>query len=156
MVKTRFSHDFSRFSITKTRPSIVTNSEHLRERLCSRSGVLSESRDCFSSRACFRHRPMKDLSRNESSLLRVKRRKWMWSDTTITWRDVGVSKFFCGKRTVWKRRASTTVGPKRNRVFDGAASLVFYTDGGGQQAFLKSPERVATLQSLADKGVGLG
>ena len=45
--------------------------------------------------------------------------------------------------------------PKDESVFDGAQSVVFYTDGGGKQAFLSSPERLAKLQSLMDAGVGL-
>ncbi len=45
--------------------------------------------------------------------------------------------------------------PKDESVFDGAKSVVFYTDGGGKQAFLSSPERVAKLQSLMDAEVGL-
>ena len=45
--------------------------------------------------------------------------------------------------------------PADTHVFDGANSLVFYTDGAGKQAFLKSPDRVATMQALADAGVGL-
>lgn len=44
--------------------------------------------------------------------------------------------------------------PEDAHVFDGAKSIVFYTDGGGKQAFLKSPERVAVMQSLADAGTG--
>jgi hypothetical protein len=45
--------------------------------------------------------------------------------------------------------------PADERVFDGASSIVFYTDGGGKQAFLKSPARIAKLQSLIDSGVGV-
>ena len=42
--------------------------------------------------------------------------------------------------------------PADEQVFDKANSVVFYTDGGGKQAFLAKPERVANLQKLADKG----
>ncbi len=45
--------------------------------------------------------------------------------------------------------------PEDENVFDGASAVVFYTDGGGKQAFLNSPERIAKIQSLADAGVGL-
>lgn len=45
--------------------------------------------------------------------------------------------------------------PDDVHVFDGASSVVFYTDGGGKQAFLASPERVAQMQALADQRVGL-
>jgi len=44
--------------------------------------------------------------------------------------------------------------PEQEDVFEGAAAVVFYTDGGGKQAFLASPARVAKMQSLADSGVG--
>ncbi len=45
--------------------------------------------------------------------------------------------------------------PADEQVFDGAASIVFYTDGGGKQAFLTTPARVAKMQSLVDAGVGI-
>jgi len=45
--------------------------------------------------------------------------------------------------------------PDDKQVFEGASSIVFYTDGGGKQAFLNSPDRIQTMQSLADAGVGL-
>jgi hypothetical protein len=45
--------------------------------------------------------------------------------------------------------------PADEQVLDKAHSVVFYTDGGGKQAFLTKPERVANLQKLADKGVGI-
>lgn len=45
--------------------------------------------------------------------------------------------------------------PDEERLLDEAAAVVFYTDGGGKQAFLASPERVARMQSLVDAGVGL-
>ena len=45
--------------------------------------------------------------------------------------------------------------PEETQILDGASSIVFYTDGGGKQAFLASPDRVARLQSLVDGGVGL-
>ncbi len=40
-------------------------------------------------------------------------------------------------------------------VFDQASSIVFYTDGGGKQAFLDTPERIATMDKLAKRGCGL-
>ena len=45
--------------------------------------------------------------------------------------------------------------PKDESVFEGASSVVFYTDGGGKQAFLSKPARLAKLQTLMDAGVGL-
>ncbi|MGB3119779.1 MAG: ThuA domain-containing protein [Verrucomicrobiales bacterium] len=45
--------------------------------------------------------------------------------------------------------------PSDETVFNGAASVVFYTDGGGKQAYLNSPERIATVQKLVDAGVGI-
>ena len=45
--------------------------------------------------------------------------------------------------------------PDDESVFANAKAVVFYTDGGGQQAFLNSPQRVAKLQSLVDAGVGM-
>lgn len=45
--------------------------------------------------------------------------------------------------------------PEDEAVFDGAASIVFYTDGGGLQAFVQSPERIAKVQSLVDAGTGI-
>lgn len=45
--------------------------------------------------------------------------------------------------------------PEDDSLFDGAAAVVFYTDGGGKQAFLTSPARMAKLQTLSDAGVGL-
>ncbi|OYW28191.1 MAG: hypothetical protein B7Z47_06005, partial [Chthoniobacter sp. 12-60-6] len=39
--------------------------------------------------------------------------------------------------------------------FDGAAAVVFYTDGGGKQAYLATPEHVATVQKMAEAKVGL-
>ena len=41
------------------------------------------------------------------------------------------------------------------KVFDGANAVVFYTDGGGKQAFLSSPQRIDKVQSLVDARVGL-
>jgi hypothetical protein len=40
-------------------------------------------------------------------------------------------------------------------VFNDASSIVFYTDGGGKQAFMTSPARIARMQALVDRGVGL-
>ncbi len=45
--------------------------------------------------------------------------------------------------------------PSDEAVLEQASSIVFYTDGGGKQAFLSSPERVAKMQSLVDAGVGI-
>ncbi|MBI1313666.1 trehalose utilization [bacterium] len=45
--------------------------------------------------------------------------------------------------------------PSDEQAFDGVSCVVFYTDGGGKQAFLASPQRVARMQSLVDAGVGL-
>lgn len=39
--------------------------------------------------------------------------------------------------------------------FDNAHAIVFYTDGGGKQAFLESADRIAKIQALVDRGVGL-
>lgn len=45
--------------------------------------------------------------------------------------------------------------PADESVFDGAAAVVFYTDGGGKQAYLATPEHVALVQNLADGKTGL-
>ena len=45
--------------------------------------------------------------------------------------------------------------PTDEATFDGAHSVVFYTDGGGKQAFLSTPQRVAKLQSFVDAGIGV-
>ncbi|MDA7504069.1 ThuA domain-containing protein, partial [bacterium] len=45
--------------------------------------------------------------------------------------------------------------PKDAAVFDDVSAIVFYTDGGGKQAFLESPERIESLLKLADSGVGI-
>lgn len=45
--------------------------------------------------------------------------------------------------------------PRDESAFSDAASVVFYTDGGGKQAFLATPQRVARMQALVDAGVGL-
>ncbi len=45
--------------------------------------------------------------------------------------------------------------PSDEKLFDEAKSIVFYTDGGGKQAFLESAQRTAKLQSLVDSGVGI-
>lgn len=44
--------------------------------------------------------------------------------------------------------------PADPAVFDGARSIVFYTDGGGKQAFLE-PARAEALQKRIDGGVGV-
>lgn len=45
--------------------------------------------------------------------------------------------------------------PNDEHVFDNANAIVFYTDGGGKQAFLSTPERVEKMQSLVEDGVGI-
>lgn len=45
--------------------------------------------------------------------------------------------------------------PADESVFDGAAAVVFYTDGGGKQAYLATPEHVALAQKMADGKTGL-
>lgn len=45
--------------------------------------------------------------------------------------------------------------PADESVFDGAAAVVFYTDGGGKQAYLATPEHVALVQKMADSKTGL-
>jgi hypothetical protein len=44
--------------------------------------------------------------------------------------------------------------PSDPTLFDGAKSIVFYSDGAGKQAYLGSPERLAVLQKLIDEKVG--
>jgi hypothetical protein len=43
--------------------------------------------------------------------------------------------------------------PKNEKIFDGAASLVFYMDGGGGHPVIK-PERMEKLQKYLDNGIG--
>ena len=45
--------------------------------------------------------------------------------------------------------------PEDDAVFANANAVVFYSDGGGKQAFLATPLRVAKLQSLVDSGAGI-
>jgi len=45
--------------------------------------------------------------------------------------------------------------PANESIFDGAKAIVFYTDGGGKQAYLQTPERVAAIQKLVDAGLGI-
>ncbi len=45
--------------------------------------------------------------------------------------------------------------PTDESIFKDAASVVFYTDGGGKQAFLSTPERIDKVQKMVDAGVGL-
>ncbi len=45
--------------------------------------------------------------------------------------------------------------PEDTSVFENANAIVFYTDGGGKQAFLNSPERIALIQKSVDRGVGI-
>ena len=44
--------------------------------------------------------------------------------------------------------------PSDESIFDSADAIVFYTDGGGKQAFLKNAKRIKKMQTLADEGVG--
>jgi len=43
--------------------------------------------------------------------------------------------------------------PKNEKIFDGAAALVFYMDGGGGHPVIK-PEHMSRIQGLLDKGAG--
>ncbi len=45
--------------------------------------------------------------------------------------------------------------PDDEAVFSNAKAVVFYTDGGGKQAFLDSPARTAKLQTMVDSSVGI-
>ena len=45
--------------------------------------------------------------------------------------------------------------PEDESVFQDAKAVVFYTDGGGSQAFLKSAARIQKVQSLVDGGTGI-
>ena len=45
--------------------------------------------------------------------------------------------------------------PADEGLLDDADSIVFYTDGGGKQAFLATKQRVAKMQALVDSGTGL-
>lgn len=45
--------------------------------------------------------------------------------------------------------------PNDESVFRDANSVVFYTDGGGKQAFFATPERLAQMQRLVESKVGL-
>ncbi len=45
--------------------------------------------------------------------------------------------------------------PADESVFAEAKAVVFYTDGGGKQAYLETPERIAVIQKMLDSGVGL-
>ncbi len=45
--------------------------------------------------------------------------------------------------------------PSDETVFSNAKAVVFYTDGGGKQAFLDPPQRTTKLQSMVDSGVGI-
>lgn len=53
---------------------------------------------------------------------------------------------------------ATVVGeewPPDDELFATADALVFYTGGGHKQALLQSPQRIARIQQLIDRGVGL-
>lgn len=43
--------------------------------------------------------------------------------------------------------------PKNEKIFEGAAAVLFYMDGGGNHPVIK-PERMELIQKLLDKGVG--
>src|SRR5258706_7837126 len=45
--------------------------------------------------------------------------------------------------------------PDDESVFEGAKAVVFYMDGGSAHPMIKTPERMALMQKLMDKGVGL-
>ncbi|MCY2974748.1 MAG: ThuA domain-containing protein [Planctomycetota bacterium] len=45
--------------------------------------------------------------------------------------------------------------PSDEQVFEDASAVLFYTDGGGKQAFLANPERAAKMQSLVEDGLGI-
>jgi hypothetical protein len=45
--------------------------------------------------------------------------------------------------------------PTDEKVFEGVKAVVFYTDGGGKQAFLSSQQRIDKVQSLTDAKVGV-
>ncbi len=45
--------------------------------------------------------------------------------------------------------------PGDESVLESADAIVFYTDGGGKQEFLSTPERLSKVQSMIDSGVGL-
>jgi hypothetical protein len=45
--------------------------------------------------------------------------------------------------------------PRDASALDGVSATVFYTGGGGKQAFLATPERRERMQSLVDAGTGI-
>ncbi|MEP6756532.1 MAG: ThuA domain-containing protein [Chthonomonadales bacterium] len=45
--------------------------------------------------------------------------------------------------------------PADESVFDGADAVVFYMDGGNNHPMIRTPERMAKIKSLMQKGVGL-
>src|SRR5258708_3222065 len=45
--------------------------------------------------------------------------------------------------------------PADESVFEGAKAVVFYMDGGSAHPMIKTPERMALIQKLMDKGVGM-
>jgi hypothetical protein len=45
--------------------------------------------------------------------------------------------------------------PMDESIFDGADTLVFYTDGAGAQAYLQPPQHIATIQKLVEAGTGI-
>ncbi len=42
--------------------------------------------------------------------------------------------------------------PADEVVFEGAEAVVFYTDGGGKQAYLSNPDRIARIEALVKQG----
>ena len=45
--------------------------------------------------------------------------------------------------------------PVDEKVFDDVQAVVFYTDGGGKQAFLSAPQRIDKIQALVEARVGI-
>ncbi len=45
--------------------------------------------------------------------------------------------------------------PSDESVFSSADCVVLYTDGGGKQAYLSSPERIAIINTLVARGAGI-
>src|SRR3954463_5133954 len=46
--------------------------------------------------------------------------------------------------------------PQDEKVFQGADAVIFYADGGGGHPAVRTPERIALLRDLMNKGVGMG
>lgn len=45
--------------------------------------------------------------------------------------------------------------PEDSRITNDCAAIVFYDGGGGNQGFLRSPERIERIQTAVDAGVGI-